>query len=173
MQRNRKPTNYLACLPVELAREVWRYSKSEVLKELLVVVEKKSTLANTPSYYRNLGSDPIRSKYLNDTFRQTCKLGKGRLRELDWWKLIIDLERPIVWHTCILGWNEWFVRRYQIYSQDVGEGGIRWQSIYEPGKLTLAGWLRLTEPRTCYDTRAPVWPVSSPYLKNIARQNSK
>lgn len=168
-----KPTNWLSCLPTELAREVWSYSKAAVMKELVAEVERKTTLSNVPMYYRNLGSDPIRCKYMNDTYRSISKTGKGRLRELDWWKLICDLERPIVWHTCILGWNEWFVRRYQIYSKDVGESGIQWQSIYEPGKLTIAGWLRLTEPKTCYDTRAPIWPVNSPYLKKIAAMNAK
>lgn len=166
----RRPTNYLATLPAELLKEVWSYTKASWLQELQLSVSTKTLLNNTPSYYRNLGSDPIRCKYLNDTYREIAKVGKGRTRELDWWKLIIDLERPIVWHTCILGWSEWFVRRYQVYAKDIGQGGIQWHSIYEPGKLTLAGWLRLTNPKTCYDTRAPVWPVNSPYLKNLAKQ---
>jgi hypothetical protein len=152
-----RPNNYLATLPTELAKLVWSYAKAEVVVALPMLVERKDRIHNVPTHYRNLGSDPVRCKYLNDAYRRACKTGKGRMRELDYWKLVCDLERPIVWHTCILGWNEWFVRRYQLYSKDVGQGGINWNSIYEPGKLTLAGWFRLMDPKQSYDTRAPIW----------------
>lgn len=168
MPRAKRPTNYLATLPVELAKEVWSYVKAEVVLSLPPLVEKKTMLHNVPTSYRNLGSDPIRAKYLNDAFRRAAKAGKGRMRELDYWKLVCDLERPIVWHSCILGWNEWFVRRYQIYAKDQQQGGITWNSIYEPGKLTLAGWNRLLSNKQIYDTRAPIWSDNS-QPKNLGK----
>ena len=150
--------NFLSQLPDEIYRKIYTYVKAECVHEIPIKVKKTTTMQNKPLYYRNLGSDPIRCKYLNDAYRKADKTGRGRIRELDYWKLMCDLERPIVWHTCILGWQEWFVRRYQIYAKDVGPGGVTWHSIYEPGKLTLAGWHRLTRERlSCYDTRAPIW----------------
>ena len=148
--------NFLAELPDELYRHVYSFIKAEHVVRIPRTIELLEALQQLPPWHRHLCGDPVRSKYLNNKYRVIAKTGKGRIRELDLWKLLCDLERPIVWHTCILGWEEWFQRRYAVLMED--ERGISWHSIYEPSKLSLAGWHRLvTEHKTCYDTRAPIW----------------
>lgn len=144
------PKNFLDALPDELFRHVYSFIKADSLQ----YIPQYELVKDMAPYVRHLGGDPVRSKYLNDKYRSITKNGKGRIRELDLWKLLCDLERPVIWHTTILGWDEWFVRRFEVHDG----GGIQWHSIYEPSKLSLAGWHRLvTEHKTCYDTRAPIW----------------
>lgn len=150
-------TNRLTALPDELYRHVYSFIKAEHTAEIPKAVELITTNNNRPPWYRHLNSDNVRSQYLNNKYRIISKTGKGRIRELDLWKLLCDLERPVIWHTCMLGWDEWFQRRYSFFAMET-EQGITWHSIYEPSKLSLAGWHRLvTEHKTCYDTRAPIW----------------
>ena len=89
--------------------------------------------------YREENSDDIRNRYLKNTYENIEKKGKGRRTQLDYWKLICDLERPTVWP------NSWNVRKYLSSGQFGKSSGINWGSTYEPAKTTDAGWKRLVK----------------------------
>lgn len=154
-----QPTTYLATLPTHLYREVMRYCKSDVIQEMINFLDDRyndpMALRAFNIQYRNLGCDMVRNKYLTNYYRRIDKKGKGRLREMDFIRLICDLERPIVWHSNIYGWSEWFVRNH-LYANSQTMRGICWNSIYEPSKLSLAGWYRLRNSKQSYDT-TPRW----------------
>jgi len=92
-------------------------------------------------------SDYVRSRYLNTKWREVKGNLKGpnSLRTRDWYKLLMDLERPTVWTSAVHGWKVYSVRRWQAINAN-GQlmGGLYWNSTYEKPHLSMAGWCRLS-----------------------------
>eukprot|EP01050_Picozoa_sp_SAG11_P020795 SAG11_NODE_3573_length_2359_cov_145.957522_5_plen_154_part_00 len=149
MQQN---NNFLNFLPEEICEKIYKNVYTHTLKELkqkvnddvgrkyykYLNIPKNETVPSCDfflSLHAEGNSDGIRNRYLKSKYKNIEKKGKGRRNQLDYWKLICDLERPTVWP------NSWYVRKHG-YPGDSG-GGINWNSCYEPSKTSDAGWKRL------------------------------
>lgn len=146
--------NRMNNLPDELYKMIYKNVYDNTLKEMSEMVDdsiglkwydclSKTKYLDKPSCdifyanYREENSDTIRNEYLKNKYETIDKKGKGVRKELDYWKLILDLERPTVWL------NSWFVRKWKCSSQYGITSGINWNSTYEPSNTTESGWKRL------------------------------
>lgn len=137
----------LSCLPDDLYRE-------SIAKLLFAdVLHQVEYGGGTPVYPVDFyycfcagNSDYVRARYLADKWNRDIKPKRGykTLQVRDWFKLLIDLERPVVWTSAIHGWRVYSVRQWQAVSNGVKRGGLYWNSTYEKPMLTYAGWSRLS-----------------------------
>jgi len=138
--------NLLSDLPDEIYRIILKYQYSEVLHQL----EYGGGVPVYPIdfYYCFCAenSDYVRSRYLQSKWKDDIKdrRGSSTLRLRDWWKLLMDLERPTVWTSAVHGWKLYSVRRWQVESGGITRGGLYWNSTYEQAHLSLPGWDRLS-----------------------------
>jgi len=131
--------NYLAELPDEVYRQVAKYMYADpmesILKDISLVVgiwPPKDLV-----FMLQNGSDHIRSESLNNNFRRKIR----HYRENDWYKLLIDLERPSAYKLQGEGFHTWLNMKVW----DLGaDGGVWWCNTKQPLRLTYAGWCRLT-----------------------------
>jgi len=132
--------NYLYLLPDDVYRMVCKYMYAESMDGIL----RRIPLATGIWPPRELvfalqnGSDHVRSQSINNSYRR----GIRHYRESDWFKLLIDMERPSAFHLSTYGFNSWMLRRFKVF--DVSpNGSFWWSSCSQPTKLTYAGWVRL------------------------------
>jgi len=141
--------NYLDLLPNELMREVQRYLFADCLHQI-------DTGCGVPVYPIDLyyafcaeNSDYIRSRYLNKLYADLNMQSAQRpLRERDYFRLLVDLERPTI-YTCqfTYQWKSYSVRTWATMSNGLLRSGLKWNSTYEKPRLTIAGWHRLTQKK--------------------------
>ena len=132
--------SYLDKLPDEIYRMVLRYMYAAPMEQILTEMPLVTGLWPPPSlvFVLQNGSDHVRSQSLNNTYRRYLR----HYREADWFKLLIDMERPSAYKLQGYGFNSWLVRRYKVFDM-TAEGGIWWNSCRQPSRLTYAGWGRL------------------------------
>jgi hypothetical protein len=135
---------YLTLLPDELYRLITTYMYAETMCELLTVVPLVKDMWPPPELWFILqnGSDHVRSASLNNRFRRH----RVHYRESDWYKLLIDMERPCVCQrSCMnIDLSPWLMRRQKVVDFSAS-GLVWWSSCKEPTRLSYAGWCRLTE----------------------------
>lgn len=130
--------SYIDRLPDAVCRKVYSYLYDNVMHEL-------ETDGGVPVYpiafyycFTRQNSDYVRFKYLNDAYALTYDRTMN-VRERDWYKFILDLERPTMWTSILEPWNYLLIRHCHT------GGGIRWFTAYDPPKLTMGGWCRLCD----------------------------
>jgi len=129
-------STYLELLPDELHRKVYSYLYNDVMHELEYGGQVPVYPVAFYYCFMRENSDYIRHKYLKTLYARITRPFRT-VREIDWMRFMLDLERPTIW-TCLLEpWNSYNIRR--------DGGGIRWHTTYDCPKLSLGGWLRLTE----------------------------
>ena len=133
---------YLAQLPDEVYRLVALYMYADVVNDIMGKVPLVTGIWPPPNliFAMQNGSDHIRSQSLNNSYRRSTR----HYKEADWYKLLIDMERPCAYALMSYGFNSWMLRRYKVFDMSI-HGGIWWNSCKQPTRLTYAGWCRLTE----------------------------
>ena len=163
--------SYLDLLPDELYRRVLKYRFADVLHQL----EYGNGVPVYPIdfYYCFCAenSDYVRSKYLQTKWREDIRhrRGSNTLGLRDWWKLIMDLERPTVWTSAVHGWKLYSVRRWQYEEGGRVMGGLYWNSTYEKAHLTMAGWDRLSSKLSMDARDASTWSINRSYVAEFPR----
>ena len=140
--------NYLDRLPEEIYREIVKYMYAEVVAQVYAIMPLAEHMWPPTELHKALqnGSDHVRSESLNNSYRR----GVRHYKEADWYKLLIDLERPCVCHRDfgfedVVPW--WLMRRCRVF--DVSASGqFWWNTCNQPAHLTYAGWCRLTNTNT-------------------------
>ena len=140
-----QPKTYLDLLPDELCSQVYRHLYDDVMHQI-------EYGGGTPVYpvafyycFTRENSDYVRHKYLKHKYQLMYKR-LCTIRELDWFRFMLDMERATVWTSILEPWNHCLVRRWQhVDERGHTTGGIRWHTLYDPPKLTIAGWSRLSE----------------------------
>ena len=135
---------YLDLLPDELFRKVYEYVYSQALYD----IEGGCGQIPLDMYYIFCpeNSDYVRAEYLKRTYLTKRILNPpGYGYENDYWKLLIDLERPTIYCSPLCSWKHYYVRRWEVMRDGYLKGGLYWNSSFESAMLTLAGWARLTD----------------------------
>ena len=132
--------NYLDELPDEIYRMVYSYMHADVVNDIMGKVPLVTGIWPPKQSIFNMqnGSDHIRSAAINNAYRRHMR----HYKEQDWFRLLIDMERPSAYKLQSYGYNSWMVRRHKVFDMDVK--GIWWNSSDMPCRLTYAGWCRLT-----------------------------
>ena len=140
--------NYLDKLPEELYRMIYAYVHAEVLNDVIGKIPLVTGIWPPPNlvFAMQNSSDHVRSNALNNTYRRNMR----HYTEQDWFKLLIDMERPSAYKLMSYGFNSWMSRRYKVFDMDVR--GIWWNNTNCPLRLTYAGWCRLiAEPEDSHE----------------------
>ena len=129
---------YLDTLPDEIYRIVASYMYAEPMEQ--IITDIPLVVGVWPPleilFLLQNGSDIVRSQSINNTFRRKIR----HYREGDWFKLIIDLERPTAYKLQQFGFNSWLHVKVWDLAND---GGVWWNSNHQPLRLNTAGWKRL------------------------------
>lgn len=136
---------YLDLLPDELSREIYKYLYADVMYELEFEGGAPVYPINYYYCFCRENSDYIRHKFLKRQYKEFCRR-PTTCRQMDWFKFIMDLERPTVWTSILEPWNSTFTRRWEIEERD-GGGGIRWYTAYDAPFLSFGGWERLLDDK--------------------------
>jgi len=130
--------SYLDMLPDEIYRIVYSYIRADVMKQ--IVNDMPLIVGIWPPkeilFLLQNGSDIVRSQSINNSYRRKVR----HYREGDWYKLLIDLERPSAYKLQDHGFHTWIHVKVWDLAND---GGVWWNSNQQPLRLNLAGWKRL------------------------------
>ena len=131
-------TTYLDTLPDDVYRIVRSYMYADPMKQ--IITDIPLVVGIWPPleilFLLQNGSDIIRSQAINNTYRRKIR----HYREGDWFKLLIDLERPTAYKLQQFGFHSWLHVKVWDLSND---GGVWWNSNQQPLRLNIAGWKRL------------------------------
>ena len=129
---------YLDLLPDDIYRIVYSYLFADTMNQ--IITEQPLVVGIWPPlemlFLLQNGSDVIRSQSLNNTYRRKVR----HYKEGDWFKLLIDLERPTAFKLRQYGFHSWMHVKVWDLAND---GGVWWNSNQQPLRLNLAGWRRL------------------------------
>lgn len=143
---------YIDLLPQELCLKVYKYLYDHVL---WTVEGEGGDLSFPLSMYYCFcaeNSDYIRAEYLKRKYIQAKIHTILPLVENDYWKLLVDLERPTVYCSPLSQWKHYYVRRWETMTNGFIRGGLYWNSAFDSAMLTPLGWLRLTRIEYSNDT---------------------
>lgn len=133
--------SYLNILPDELYHKIMKIVMADILWTVKCIAACKSERYHLQFMPEN--NDPIRLKYLQQKFIMMEKRGKGKRKEVDYFKLIVDLERPVTWYSIHYGWKLWHIRKYTVVDMGQRQSGILWHSTYEPALCSQKSYHRL------------------------------
>lgn len=137
-------TTYIDLLPDEICLKVHKYLYDQVMWD---IEGGKGMGVGLELYYLFCpeNSDYVRSEYLKRTYMSKKILDDPMSRvENDWWKYLVDLERPTVYCSPLCNWKHYYVRRWEVMSDGMLKGGLYWNSAFDSAQLTREGWFRLT-----------------------------
>jgi hypothetical protein len=129
--------NYLDQLPDDIYKKIATYMYAEVLQEVESFLSVQHTIFPELATFQN-GSDHIRSNSLCNSYRRH----RRHFREADWYKLLIDLERPCACQLACVGFFPWLLRRWRVFDLSAG-GDMWWTHCKHPTLMTYAGWRRV------------------------------
>ena len=132
-------------LPCELCLKVYKYLYDDAMYQ---IEGGGGPIIPIDMYYLFCpeNSDFVRAEYLKRKYLDRKLNGVMPIIENDYWKLLVDLERPTVYCNPLCNWKHYYVRRWETMTQGYIRGGLYWNRSFDSETLTRLGWLRLTGP---------------------------